>query len=137
MSPIYAFVASRVHPCSAFNRTLYPTSAHNQLFCIESMRTPSEAKQRCVVHALYSHKVHCLNWTKNSRLGGKVLMLKLMHLCLQNLQVGIILPHDTPCTCPQTLTVCCVLKILEAWQQQQPSTLVTALSLCPEQQPCL
>jgi len=30
-----------------------------------------------------------------------------------------------------------VLKILEAWQQQHQSTLVTALSLCPEQQPCL
>ena len=60
------------------------------------MRTPSEAKQLYVVHALYSHKVQCLTWTKSSRLGGKVLMSKLMHLCHQSLQVGIILPHDKP-----------------------------------------
>lgn len=101
------------------------------------MRTPSEAKQLCVVHVLYSHKVQHLSWTKSSRLGGKVLTSKLMHLRLQNLQVGITLPYDKPCTCPQILTLCCVLKISEVWQQQQQSTLVTALSLCPEQQLCL
>ncbi len=69
------------------------------------MHTPSEAKQLCVVRVLHSHKLHCLNWTKSSRLGGKVLMSKLMHLCLQSLQVSIFLQYDPLQLSPNTHTV--------------------------------
>jgi len=79
-------------------------SAHIHLVFLQSMRTPSEAKQLCVVLALYSHQVHCLNWTESSRLGGKMLMSKLMHFCLQNLQVDIGLPIDKPLHLSSTLT---------------------------------
>ncbi len=94
MSPMHAFAASRVQPCSAFNHTIDRTSAQNQLVYLQSMHTPSDAKQLCVVHVLHSHKLHCLSWTKSSRLGGKVLMSKLMRLCLQSLQVSIVLQYD-------------------------------------------
>ncbi len=107
MSPIHAFAASPVHPCCAFNHTIDPSSARTQHVYLQSMHTPSEAKQLCVVRVLHSHKLRCLSWTKSSRLGGKVLMSKLMHLCLQSLQVSIFLQYDPLQLSSNTHTVLC------------------------------